>query len=76
MVGRSLGCRWRRTGVPIKSCGKYPSNGTALQWKKTLLISLESGQQLLLPLICMNMTNGKKAGVEAERCGVKHSLNV
>lgn len=31
MMGRSLGCRWRRTGVPIKSWGRYPRRGTALR---------------------------------------------
>ena len=34
IVGRSLGCRWRRTGVPIRSWGRYPRRGTALMHRK------------------------------------------
>lgn len=31
IIGRSFGCRWRRTGVPIRSWGRYPRRGTALR---------------------------------------------
>lgn len=31
IIGRSFGCRWSRTGVPIRSWGRYPRRGTALR---------------------------------------------
>lgn len=35
MIGRSSGWRCRRTGVPIRSWGRYPRSGTALIRKNT-----------------------------------------
>jgi len=37
MTCRSLGCRWRRTGVPIRSWGRYPRRGTALIQTKHII---------------------------------------
>lgn len=39
IMGRSLGCRWRRTGVPIRSWGRYPRRGTALMHRETRKIT-------------------------------------
>lgn len=38
MIGRSFGCKWRRTGVPIRSWGRYPRRGTALIHIKYILL--------------------------------------
>lgn len=83
IMGRSLGCRCRRTGVPIKSWGRYPSSGTALTNTVfntcILFYSTHIGKifSKALPLINIlkNTTRRVCGGEDALVCGNPRCLN-